>query len=115
MCVAPGYFRADVEAGLLEALGSRRLAGGRRGLFHPDKFTFGQSVPSAPSMPRCAGVTGVETAEITRFERQGQADGGQALRRAARSCMGRLEIARLDNNPNFPERGVLHLSLHGGK
>lgn len=29
--------------------------------------------------------------------------------------IGRLEIARLDNDPNFPERGVLKLSVGGGK
>jgi hypothetical protein len=29
--------------------------------------------------------------------------------------MGRLEIARLDNDPNFPERGVLRLTLGGGR
>jgi hypothetical protein len=29
--------------------------------------------------------------------------------------LGRLEIARLDNDPNFPERGVLRLTLGGGK
>ena len=28
--------------------------------------------------------------------------------------MGRLEVARLDNDPNFPERGVLELSYGGG-
>jgi hypothetical protein len=29
--------------------------------------------------------------------------------------LGRLEIARLDNDPNFPEHGVLRLDLRGGK
>jgi len=29
--------------------------------------------------------------------------------------LDRLEIARLDNDPNFPERGVLRLRLGGGK
>jgi hypothetical protein len=29
--------------------------------------------------------------------------------------LGRLEIPRLDNDPNFPERGVLRLVLFGGK
>jgi hypothetical protein len=27
----------------------------------------------------------------------------------------RLEIARLDNDPNFPENGVLRLIMEGGK
>jgi len=29
--------------------------------------------------------------------------------------MGRLEIARLDDDPSFPEHGVLELTMGGGK
>jgi len=56
----------------------------------------------------------LDAAEITRFQRQGQPDSGRALR-AGVMRLGRLEIARLDNDRNFPERGVLRLALHGGK
>jgi hypothetical protein len=55
----------------------------------------------------------VASVQVTRFQRAGQndpkplADGFMAL--------GRLEIARLDNDPDFPEHGVLRLQLHGGK
>ena len=114
VCVEAGHFRRDVESGLLAVLGTRRLADGRRGLFHPDAFTFGQSVPLSAVYAAIRAVPGVETAEVTRFERQGQPDGGQALGRGE-ILIGRLEIARLDNDRNFPERGVLRLSLHGGK
>ena len=30
-------------------------------------------------------------------------------------ALGSLEIARLDNDPNYPEHGVLDLDIHGGK
>jgi hypothetical protein len=29
--------------------------------------------------------------------------------------LGRFEIALLDNDPNFPEKGVFRLDLKGGK
>jgi hypothetical protein len=29
--------------------------------------------------------------------------------------LGPLEVARLDNDVDFPERGALELELHGGK
>jgi hypothetical protein len=29
--------------------------------------------------------------------------------------LNRLEIARLDNDPNFPERGLFKLQVRGGK
>jgi hypothetical protein len=29
--------------------------------------------------------------------------------------IGPFEIARMDNDPNYPEHGVLELDIHGGK
>lgn len=114
VCVEPGYFKADVEQELLRVLGSEVLPNGKRGYFHPDSLTFGQAVYLSPIYAAARSVTGVETVEITRFRRLG--DTGDTLSLKAEVMhLGRLEIARLDNNRNFPERGVLRLSLHGGK
>ncbi|TLF52874.1 putative baseplate assembly protein [Halomonas urmiana] len=112
VCVAPGTFRHDVRRALLEALGSRTRADGTRGLFHPDNFSFGQTVFLSPLYAAARRVEGVASVQVTRFHRQGQeapgplADGFMML--------GPLEIARLDNDRNFPEHGVLRLDLHGG-
>ena len=114
VCVRADYFRSHVQAALLEVLGTTTLIDGRRGLFHRDAFTFGQSVYLSRIYAAIRGVPGVETAEITRFHRQGQPDAGRALRSGVMR-LDRLEIARLDNDRNFPERGVLRLALHGGK
>src|SRR6185436_1383731 len=48
VCVADDYFRADVKRALLEVFSNRLLADGRRGLFHPDNFSFGQTVWLSP-------------------------------------------------------------------
>jgi len=29
--------------------------------------------------------------------------------------LGPLEVAQLDNDPNFPERGILKLTMRGGR
>lgn len=113
VCVLPGYFRSDVRAALLEVLGGRALADGRRGLFHPDNFTFGQSVHLSRVQAAAQGVEGVRYVEVVKFGRFG-VSGASGLE-AGRLAVGRLEIARLDNNPNFPENGVLRLSLEGGR
>ncbi|HEX8558116.1 MAG TPA: putative baseplate assembly protein [Pyrinomonadaceae bacterium] len=113
VCVLPGYFRSDVRAALLEVLGARALADGRRGLFHPDNFTFGQSVHLSRVQAAAQGVEGVRYVEVRKFARFG-VSGASGLE-AGRLAVGRLEIARLDNNPNFPENGVLRLSLEGGR
>jgi hypothetical protein len=113
VCVEAGYFRSDVANALLEALGSRTLPDGRRGHFHPDNFTFGQPVFLSPIVAAAAAVPGVRDVQVLTFERLGVPsrkaidDGSLAI--------GRLEIARLDNDPSFPERGVLHLVLEGGR
>ncbi len=113
VCVHRDYFRSNVRQGLLEAFSSGIRSNGERGLFHPDNFSFGQTVFLSPLYAAARTVPGVESVQITRFHRQGQED----PKPLADSYMklGRLEIARLDNDPNFPEHGVLRLNLHGGK
>ena len=113
VCVLPGYFRSDVKAALLEALGNRALPDGRRGVFHPDNFTFGQPVYLSRLYEAAQAVEGVDWVEVTALRRQGTRD-EEALESGYLS-MHRLEIARLDNDPNFPENGVLDLVVEGGK
>jgi hypothetical protein len=113
VCVLPEHFRSDVKAALLEALGYRNLPDGRRGIFHPDNFTFGQPVHLSLLYEAAQGVEGVDWVEISVFQRQGVPD-DRALRESKLS-LHRLEIARLDNDPNFPENGVLRLVMEGGK
>jgi len=113
VCVDAGSFRSNVRRGLRDVLGNRVRSDGTRGLFHPDSFSFGQTVFLSPLYAAARTVPGVASVQVTGFQRQGRndptplADGFMPL--------GRLEIARLDNDPNFPEHGVLRLELHGGK
>lgn len=113
VCVADGHFRSDVRRGLLAVLGSRMLPNGQRGLFHPDNFSFGQTVYLSPLYAAARTVAGVRSVEVRRFTRQGQDDPKPLADGFMR--LGRLEIARLANDPNHPEHGVLRLELHGGK
>ena len=113
VCVAPDYFRSDVKAELLQLFSSRVLRDGRRGVFHPDNFTFGQPVYLSRIYAAAQSVPGVESVHVTTFRRLGRAD--PAPLEEGRLTMGRLEIARLDNDPSFPGRGVFRLALGGGK
>ncbi len=110
--VQPGYFRSDVQRALLDVFSTRVLADGRRGLFHPDQFSFGQAVHLSPLYAAAQAVAGVRSVVITRFQRV-DSPGGDALVQGVLS-VGRLEIARCDNDPNFPDRGVFRLLLEGG-
>lgn len=111
--VRPTYFRSDVKATLLEVFSNRTLPDGRRGMFHPDNFTFGQAVYLSRLYTAAYAVPGVASVRITTLQRQGQPDPRPL--EDGKLSLGRLEIVRLDNDPNFPERGVFRLRLEGGK
>jgi hypothetical protein len=113
VCVAADHFRSDVEGALFDVFSNHDLPDGRRGLFHPDNFTFGQPVYLSAIYAAAHQVTGVESVEIRTFQRLGVPD--NAALEIGRLDIGRLEIARLDNDRNFAERGQLTISLGGGK
>lgn len=112
VCVKPQYFRADVEQALREVFGRGTLADGRPAFFNPANFSFGQRVYLSAIYAAAQAVEGVDSLEVQRLRRfdseddRALADGWLAI--------GDLEIARLDNDPDFPEHGVLALDLRGG-
>ncbi len=113
VCVKPHYFRGDVEAALLRVFSNSVAPDGQRGFFHPDNFSFGQPVYLSALYAAAQEVEGVSFVTINVFQRLGIA-GTRGLDDGVLS-MGRLEIARLDNDPNFAERGVLRLTMEGGR
>ena len=113
VCAEPDYFRAHVKEELLKLFSNRALSDGRLGVFHPDQFTFGQTVYLSPLIAAAQAVPGVMSVQVNQFQRQGIPD-NKALA-AGKLELGRLEIARCDNDPNFAEHGVFHLSVGGGK
>ena len=112
ICVEPTYFRSDVAAEVRSVLSDRVLPDGRRGLFHPDNLSFGQSVYLSSILAAVHSVEGVQSVEVAAFERQH--DPASSAIDTGELPMGRLEIARLDDDRNFPERGVLELTFGGG-
>lgn len=112
VCVTPGHQRAHVRDALQQALGARRLPDGGLGYFHPDRWSFGQTVYVSGIEAAARAVAGVATVQATTFQRQGKTD-PEPLRQGYLSLAAR-EIVRLDNDRNHPDRGVLRLDLHGG-
>jgi hypothetical protein len=113
VCVDDDYFRSDVKAALLQLFSNQLQPDGTEGLFYPDNFTFGQTVYLSPLYAAAHAIPGVAAVQITAFGRQGDDDPQPLLDGYLK--LNRLEIARLDNDPNFPEHGVLDLDIHGGK
>lgn len=113
VCVAPEHFRADVRRRLATRLSAVDNGDGTKGLFHPDAFSFGQPVHLSPVLAAASAEPGVESVRATVFQRLGSPSPVGLTE--GRLVLGRLEVARLENDPDFPEHGVLRLVLHGGK
>jgi predicted phage baseplate assembly protein len=112
VCVSPGYFSSNVEAALLDALSARVLPNGMHGFFYPDNFTFAQPVYLSQLVAAAMAVPGVASVVVTTFQRFGLKPNSELADEVLRTEP--LEIARCDNDPNFPENGRLLLDLQGG-
>jgi predicted phage baseplate assembly protein len=113
LCVALAYFRGDVVEAVRRALSNRVNGDGSLGFFHPDRFTFGQAVYLSQLYAAVEAVEGVDSLVVTRFQRYGKVENGEL--QAGLLPIGAWEIARLDNDPNFMENGVLRIHADGGK
>ncbi len=113
VCVDPSYFQSQVEQSLLQILGNQILPNGQKGLFYPDNFTFGQTVYLSPVYAAARSVPGVVSVTATQFQPQG-VNTTQYLA-AGQIKLGSLQVARLENNPSFPDHGQLVLAMQGGK
>ncbi|WP_282606172.1 putative baseplate assembly protein [Pelagibius sp. Alg239-R121] len=113
VCASPEHFRSEVRREVMAVLGTAGFSDGTLGHFHPDNLSFGEAVYLSPIYAAVMAVEGVTSVKATRFRRRGTTtttplkDGVIAL--------GRLEIAQLENNPNFPERGAITIEMGGGK
>jgi predicted phage baseplate assembly protein len=119
VCVEPGYFASNVKAALLERFSSRVLPDRTRGFFHADNFTFGQPVYLSQIVATAMAVPGVRWIDAsagkgkpTRFQRWGEPAHGELAK--GQIDLGRLEIARCDNDPSRPEHGRLEFIMEGG-
>jgi hypothetical protein len=113
VCVKADYFRSDVHEALLRVFSNRVLRDGQLGFFHPDNFSFGQTLYVSSLYAAAREVPGVASVQAIQFQRQGIDDNRYLT--DGQMSLGRLENARLDNDPNFPEHGVILFVLYGGK
>lgn len=113
ICAQPDHFRTQVLQTVRLALSANRLSQGGIGFFHPDNFSFGQPLYLSELYARVMEVEGVASVEATRFNRRGSKDPAPLLDGVL--SFGRLEIAQLENNRNFPERGAIEIEMGGGK
>jgi hypothetical protein len=116
ICVESHHLRGDVEQAAQAILSTRILTDGSRGMFHPDELQFGADISGSRIVAAVQAIDGVTHVELTRLARLYATEGD-----AKRSLEDNLiaiapnEIAQLEADPNFPERGSLTLRLKGGR
>jgi hypothetical protein len=119
ICVADGYLRSDVRAALVRTMSAGVLPDGRRGFFHPDNFTFGQSLFLSDLVAAVMAVPGVSLVDVDdgggsglRFRRLGLPADGEVAR--GRIDAAAREVLRADSDPSTPENGRFDMVLRGG-
>jgi predicted phage baseplate assembly protein len=113
VCARPQYLRGHVEAELAEVFSNRVLQDGSLGFFHPDNLSFGDGVYLSRIIAAAQSVTGVESVTVDKLQRLFE-NANQELETGVLQ-LGPLEIARLDNDYNFPENGKLVIKVLGGR
>ena len=113
VCALPGFQRAHVRAALLAAFGTGVLADGALGFFHPDRLSFGEHVLASRIVALALSVDGVECATVRVLQRLYERANGEVEQGILR--LSTNEIARLDNDPDYPEHGKLAIHVKGGR
>jgi hypothetical protein len=110
--VVSGYIKSNVKKALLNAFSNVDLPNGIRGFSHPDNLTFGQPIYLSQLISTAMKVPGVARVKVTKFQRWKMPEDGEIKR----GCMifDRLEIARLDNDPDKPGNGRIEFNMAGG-
>ena len=126
VCADPQYWIEDLRAELEAEFSDVWTSDGRRGFFHPDAWTLGQSLHASQLIGRAMSVTGVASvlrASMRRFNPG--ADGGLVtitvdplslpLSDAATLAMGSFEILVVANDPDRLESGRIRFDVRGGR
>ncbi|MEA3064222.1 MAG: hypothetical protein QOJ27_657 [Sphingomonadales bacterium] len=121
VCVCGDHYPADVERDLLDVFSSGYRRNGQPGFFNPDNFSFGDNVLLSRLIAEGMGVEGVlwmgvrdaAGAAVGHFRRLDQPDVDYEA--DAEIPIARDEVARLDNDPNYPDFGRLRLIMAGGR
>ena len=113
ICVKPDYLRGQIKTALSEVFSDRRLPDGRLGFFHPDNLTFGTGIALSKLVAAAQAVSGVQSVTVTKLQRFAESSRGEIEQGVL--SLASLEVARLDNNPNFPEQGQFVLEMRGGR
>ena len=101
----------EVKRRLLDILFGKQDRG-LQGFFSPDHFTFGSPLWRSQLEAAIQKVAGVRAVETIWIRRRGFFNWRPFIEPSI--AVTNQEVIRLENNPDFPDRGTLHLMMEGG-
>ncbi len=112
VCVHPDELRSAVGARVRDRLRPSGGASGEHGFFHADNFTFGSALYLSRLIAAVMAVEGVQSVTPKKFQRLGRLPQNEIANGVIRP--GDFEVLQLEDDPSFPERGRLSLTMGGG-
>ena len=114
-CVLAGCSAAVVTGRLRELFSAGLTPDGRRGVFHPDRFTFGQPLRLSDLVATAMTVSGIAWIQVTGLRRLGSSDADNRRNLADGELrVGPREVVRCDSDPSLPEFGRVDITIGGG-
>lgn len=110
VCVLPEYLAADVKEQLMAIFSCHTLPDGAKGFFHPDNFTFGQSVYLSAIVAAAMEVPGIRWVQVPILKRWEE----PVTEQKEMIEIQPHEIARLDNDPSNIQNGRMVFTMRGG-
>ncbi len=113
VCVLDGWLDGDVEASVLEVLGSATRTDNSTGFFFADRFSFGTPLYRSRLDAAIQGAPGVAGVHAITYRQRGTFAGFIDLPETV--APGPRQILRIDNDPSWPERGTIRVIAEGGR
>ncbi|MGA2047767.1 MAG: baseplate J/gp47 family protein [Terracidiphilus sp.] len=113
VCVLPEFLNSDVEARVLSRLADTEQANGQPGFFYADAFTFGTPLYRSQLEAAIQGVAGVNGVLDIAYRQRGGSNTFGELPDVL--SLGAYQILRVENNPDYPERGTILVITDGGR
>lgn len=111
LCVDENYWPEDIRYILEQEFSTGYTPDGRPGFFHPDAWTFGQSLHASEIAGRIHRIPGINVILAIDLDRWNEPTPGPGDVIA----VAFNEIVQVKNDPDHLETGFMHIHLQGGR
>lgn len=126
ICAHPDYWPEDLDFELEAEFSNEYTADGRLGFFHPDLWTFSQSLHASQLIGRAMSVKGVDRVLLVSIRRwhpgSGRASSAVTINpedlpvnEIDTLAVGANEIIQVENDPGQLEKGRIQFDISGGR